>query len=134
MANSMKILPESAPTRDDALPGITRRFEFRYDNDGRASRAALTVYVTVMLNDGHPCRIVCAGNDTGSLESGLLRAFFDSITAHLARGVTLPELAPLFRGTKFEPTCMLRFDGRPTTSPIDAIFGWMCERWPEGAR
>ncbi len=113
------------------LPGVTKKFEFVYDNDGGAARPALTVYVTVVLRDGRPCRISSAATATGSLESGLLRGFFDAINAHLDRGVTLAELAPLFRGTKFEPTCMMRI-GEQThaaTSPLDAIFAWMLQRF-----
>jgi hypothetical protein len=115
------------------LPGITKKFEFAYDNDGGAARPVLTVYVTVVLRDGRPCRISSAATATGSLESGLLRGFFDLVNAHLERGVSLAELAPLFRGTKFEPTCMMRVGGKAhaATSPLDAIFGWLCEKWPE---
>ncbi len=117
----------------DTLPSVTRRFEFAYDNDGRDQPRSLTVYVTVMLCDGRPYHITSAATATGSLESGLLRCFFDAINAHLERGVTLAELAPLFRGTKFEPTCMLQIgdQAHAATSPLDAIFGWMLERWPE---
>jgi hypothetical protein len=115
----------------DVLPGIIRKFEFAYDNDGGAVRPALSVYVNVAVRDGRPCRISCAANDTGSLESGLLRGFFDLLNAHLERGATLGELAPLFRGTKFEPTCMLRIGDRAhvATSPLDAIFSWFIQRF-----
>ena len=106
---------------------MIRRFEFVFDSDGHVAREPLTCYVNVCLRDGKPWKIQCAANDTGSLESGLLRGFFDSINAHLERGVKISELAPLFTGTKFEPVGQVRIDGRNVlaTSPLDAIFRWL---------
>ncbi len=113
--------------------GVIKRFHFEPDHDPTTpARPGLTVYVIVSLDDaGRPLHIDCPANTMGSMERGLLRGLFELVNSHLDRGLSLTELVPLFRGTKFEPTCMLRLgaEAHAATSPLDAIFRWIEERF-----